>query len=602
MWQFLTERGPGIAIWCIAMAAQMSGYTNTAIALGLIGLAVFVLVAPAIHHAHAWHKRRKEAGLRSVDHAHLLFIGLGGIILFAGIALAGVILQPRGKPLTGQEASAPQPTSPQSQTAHPDPFYSRADIERVLEAMYETNRLLQEKAVPARDDAELFLSEWDQILLRDGEPAFRVRLNQVRLKVEAAVNGAWAISNKNPHYVSDIAPVLGGVAFAEKFFAASDKFAEAGQNLPPTIDTRTLTFLKPMRDEYQVGVEGLKKWMAETYDKARATTEHFRVMPQKTELPQTPRSQSAEVEIATPYLESAVIHPDPKNGPTYVGVPFRRGYDAKVFVEYQEYLTDTHKWSLARRVLISEAEKFEPGPFSAVRTALLSRHTSNSSPCWRWNSLQRSAEDDLVRGRSYRGRVIFVVEGAPEEPCWFRTERWDPSTPDEPPRFIDYASFFGFIDEWHDRDARRGLAPTPAALDPTEKERAKQSIDNSTHVTSNYQSGGITAGSVHINPKIQRVLGQSMRQKILQNVPRDKLVVIWATHGDEESYKYASEIFQFMKSEGYNLFGNGPSNQIFLMPAYDFTMVPGKDKTELIVGILSETAKAAMRPGDIEHG
>jgi hypothetical protein len=36
MYQIAVERGPGIALWLLALAAQMSGYTNAAIALALV--------------------------------------------------------------------------------------------------------------------------------------------------------------------------------------------------------------------------------------------------------------------------------------------------------------------------------------------------------------------------------------------------------------------------------------------------------------------------------------------------------------------------------------------------------------------------------------
>lgn len=93
MWTFLTERGAAIAIWLIAMAAQMSGFTNTAIALTLLGAALFFFVAPIAHHAHAWHRRRREAGLTSVEPMHVMAVGLAGLFFFSAIALAGVTWQ-----------------------------------------------------------------------------------------------------------------------------------------------------------------------------------------------------------------------------------------------------------------------------------------------------------------------------------------------------------------------------------------------------------------------------------------------------------------------------------------------------------------------------
>jgi hypothetical protein len=163
------------------------------------------------------------------------------------------------------------------------PYYTKADVGRLLEATYEITDLLQQRAVPARDAAQLFLKQWSQLLLEKGEPEFRAALKAVRLKMEAVNNDAWAISNKYQHYNSEIAPILAGVSFAEKFFGASNRFVEAGQNLPPVIDSKTLTFMIPMRDEYQAGVESMQAWMGQTFDRNRVATDRFRLLPHKDE-------------------------------------------------------------------------------------------------------------------------------------------------------------------------------------------------------------------------------------------------------------------------------------------------------------------------------
>ena len=93
MYQIAVERGPGIALWLLALAAQMSGYTNAAIALALVGGAVFFLVAPAYHHGRKWHENRLQSGKRSLEPWHLIASGLAGIIVFAVVAAAGVIWQ-----------------------------------------------------------------------------------------------------------------------------------------------------------------------------------------------------------------------------------------------------------------------------------------------------------------------------------------------------------------------------------------------------------------------------------------------------------------------------------------------------------------------------
>jgi hypothetical protein len=96
MWEFIVQKGIGIAWGVLAMAAQLGGYTNAAIAFALLGISAFFFVAPVWHHAHAWHQNRISRGLRSVDASHLLMAGLGGIIICAAIALGAVIWgQPR---------------------------------------------------------------------------------------------------------------------------------------------------------------------------------------------------------------------------------------------------------------------------------------------------------------------------------------------------------------------------------------------------------------------------------------------------------------------------------------------------------------------------
>jgi hypothetical protein len=114
-------------------------------------------------------------------------------------------------------------------------------------------------------------------------------------------------------------------------------------------------------------------------------------------------------------------------------------------------------------------------------------------------------------------------------------------------------------------------------------------IDQS--VTSHNQSGGITARTVNINPKYQRVLGDPIRQKLLDNVPRSKLAVVWVSHGDQESFRYGNEIFQFLRGNGFKLFGDSPQQNIFLQPLYGVTVSPKEDQTEIFIGMLSDSEK-----------
>jgi hypothetical protein len=91
MWSFIVKRGAGIGSFALAMAAQFSGFTNAAIALALVGVALFFLVAPVWHYAHVWHKNRLAAGLKGVDADYLIIGGLSGVVVFALVAVGGYV-------------------------------------------------------------------------------------------------------------------------------------------------------------------------------------------------------------------------------------------------------------------------------------------------------------------------------------------------------------------------------------------------------------------------------------------------------------------------------------------------------------------------------
>ncbi|UZE51147.1 hypothetical protein ONR75_11320 [Rhodopseudomonas sp. P2A-2r] len=120
------------------------------------------------------------------------------------------------------------------------------------------------------------------------------------------------------------------------------------------------------------------------------------------------------------------------------------------------------------------------------------------------------------------------------------------------------------------------------------------------NVTSNYQTGGITAHTVHINSAPQRTMGAEHRNQLIREVPREKEVVIWATSGHEESHNFASEIFNFMKASGYSLYGEGPMPQMFI-PQLLGVRIRVEKRAEIDVGLMSESDKrAATAPTGIK--
>lgn len=104
------------------------------------------------------------------------------------------------------------------------------------------------------------------------------------------------------------------------------------------------------------------------------------------------------------------------------------------------------------------------------------------------------------------------------------------------------------------------------------------------HVTSDNQRGGITAHTVNVG-KARRVMGEGMKKSILRQCPRDKPISVWSVAGDEETHLLALEIFKFLRSNGFLLFGDGPNGNIFLRPPKGVRLVPGEQFNELYVGL-----------------
>jgi hypothetical protein len=87
VWAFIVERGPAAGLWLLAMAAQLSGYSNAAAALFLAGLAALFLVAPGYHHVAAWFKKRATQGSTVSNAQMIILASLAGIWLFMTIGL-----------------------------------------------------------------------------------------------------------------------------------------------------------------------------------------------------------------------------------------------------------------------------------------------------------------------------------------------------------------------------------------------------------------------------------------------------------------------------------------------------------------------------------
>lgn len=104
------------------------------------------------------------------------------------------------------------------------------------------------------------------------------------------------------------------------------------------------------------------------------------------------------------------------------------------------------------------------------------------------------------------------------------------------------------------------------------------------NVSSTNQSGGITAHTVNVG-KPHRVMSRILQQSILKDFPRDKPIVVWSISGDAETHSLGQQIFGFLKQNGFNLYGDGPSPNLFLgSPPRGIQFRPGSPFNEVIVG------------------
>ena len=68
------------------------------------------------------------------------------------------------------------------------------------------------------------------------------------------------------------------------------------------------------------------------------------------------------------------------------------------------------------------------------------------------------------------------------------------------------------------------------------------------------QQGGITAGQVNIG-KVPRTLNSDIKRQLRALVPSGSKVQVECALGDAEAYRFASEILEFFRGEGYDATG-----------------------------------------------
>lgn len=97
--------------------------------------------------------------------------------------------------------------------------------------------------------------------------------------------------------------------------------------------------------------------------------------------------------------------------------------------------------------------------------------------------------------------------------------------------------------------------------------------DKKVNVTSFFQSGGITAHTVHqtvnLGPQQRRLdsaWGVPLKAQILKDLPRAKPIVVMSMLGDAETYRLGQEIHAYLKSNGFTMAEDGISQGVFNPP------------------------------------
>lgn len=100
-------------------------------------------------------------------------------------------------------------------------------------------------------------------------------------------------------------------------------------------------------------------------------------------------------------------------------------------------------------------------------------------------------------------------------------------------------------------------------------------------ITSNNQSGGITAHTVNIG-FARRQLDAASAQQLLQQLPRQKPVKVVAVMGDQEAFAFATQILDHLKANGYQ--ADGVDQAVYSQPVVGQFIKPTASGFEVVIG------------------
>jgi len=100
-------------------------------------------------------------------------------------------------------------------------------------------------------------------------------------------------------------------------------------------------------------------------------------------------------------------------------------------------------------------------------------------------------------------------------------------------------------------------------------------------VRSYSQSGGITAGEIHVGQQPRRFT-PDVASQLRGLLPTGKKAVVTAVMGDQEAFRFASEIKDYLTSQGYEV--DGVNQAIFSGPITGQIVRPTDIGFEIVIG------------------
>lgn len=115
-----------------------------------------------------------------------------------------------------------------------------------------------------------------------------------------------------------------------------------------------------------------------------------------------------------------------------------------------------------------------------------------------------------------------------------------------------------------------------------ERERAVHNI------TSNNQTGGITAHTVNVDRRMRRSLTDDLKSGLLDGLSKDRRpIAVMGLNGNTESMAFANEIRSFLKSHGHVMTTDTAMPHMFFdPPVFTVKVSPGNNGREwwIVVG------------------